>query len=186
MTTEHILGLLFIFRMGLGAHRVQSSRLRSVLERSRMAMCKKRKGAKSILCIHHLCFLPPSPLGVPLAHQVLLAQCLLMFLEAQKDLLSWMLAVARAATASTRICPYLLMPWVCLLRQSQLPGFATDMSFLLFQWHSLDLNLTAWGPGPLYNFCLSRAHYVLGVRLETWSGLFSLILMATHSLQIKR
>lgn len=97
MTTEHILDPLFTFRMGLGAYRVQremGSRLRSVLKRSRTVMCKKRKGAKSILCIHHPCFLPPSPLGIPLAHQVLLAQCLLMFLETQKDLLSWMLAVS--------------------------------------------------------------------------------------------
>lgn len=77
MTTKHLLGPEFIFRMGLGARRVQrelSVGLRSAPAKSRVAMGGKR--TKCVLWIYHLHFLSPSFRCIPG-----LAWCLLISLR---------------------------------------------------------------------------------------------------------
>lgn len=96
MTIKHLLGPRFTFRMGLGAHRVQSEmsfRLRSVPARSRVAMGRKR--TKCVLRIHQLCFLPPSSQCIPG-----LGWCLLISLRPGRTLTRRELALPQAAAGS--------------------------------------------------------------------------------------
>lgn len=152
MASKHLLSPPFIVRVGLEAHRVQkemSFRLSCVPARSRVGIHGKKGKVCSLVSI---ILLPTSTLlvyprlaghGSPRASSCLRRPgCL---------------QGPCAATGSCRICPRLWMPGVCF---SSIPAssFAAHMALLFSHWNAFHLNLTSWGPGPLYNFHSSRDH----------------------------